>query len=73
MKNWKCKLGNHDYEMVGVQTAQGVVGGISMNPLMREVEKCKRCNKIHYVGFDIATDAHLDEKLNWQPNLNLSG
>lgn len=32
MKNWKCKIGVHDYETIGSQNAQGVVGGFSMTP-----------------------------------------
>lgn len=69
MKNWKCKIGVYNYETIGVQNARGVVGGFSMSPLMREVEKCKRCGKVHFNPFDIATDAHLDETLDWQPKL----
>lgn len=45
MKNWKCKLGVHDYEIIGSQNAKGVVGGFSMTPLMRDVKKCKRSGK----------------------------
>lgn len=51
MKNWKCKLGVHYYETIGSQSAKGLVGGFSMIPLMRNVRKCKRCDKVskpHY-------------------------
>ena len=32
--------------------------------------KCKRCGKVHFDGYDIATNAHFDETLDWQPKLN---
>lgn len=70
MKNWKCKLVVHDYETIGSQNAKGVVGGFSMTPLMREVKKCKSCGKVRFEGYDIATNAHLDETLDLQPKLN---
>jgi hypothetical protein len=70
MKNWKCKLGVHDYETIGSQNVKGVVGGFSMTPLIRDVKKCKRCDKVHFVGYDISTNAHLDGTLDWQPKLN---
>lgn len=28
------------------------------------------CGKLHFNGYDIATNAHLDETINWQPKLN---
>ena len=70
MKNWKCKIGVHNYETIGSQNAQGVVGGFSMSPLMRDVKKCKRCGNVHFGGYDIATNAHLNETLDWRPKLN---
>ena len=70
MKNWKCKIGVHNYETIGSQNVKGLVGGFSMTPLMREVKKCKRCSKVHFDGYDIATNAHIDETLDWQPKLN---
>ena len=70
MKNWKCILGVHNYEIIGSQNARGVVGGFSMTQLMREVKKCKRCSKVHFDRYDIVTNAHLNETLNWQPKLN---
>ena len=48
MKNWKCKIGVHNYETIGSQNAKGLVGGFSMTPLMREIKRCKRCDKIIY-------------------------
>jgi hypothetical protein len=41
-----------------------------MTQLNREVSKCQKCNKINIIGYDIATNSHLDETLNWQPKLN---
>lgn len=70
MKNWKCKIGAHDYETIGSQKAKGMVGGFSMVPLMRELKKCKRCDKVHFDRYDIATNAHLDEMIDWRPKLN---
>ena len=70
MKNWKCKLGVHNYKTIGQQNVPNMVGGFSMVTLSRGVEKCERCSKVHFVGYDIATNAHLDETLNWQPKLN---
>jgi hypothetical protein len=61
MKNCKCKLGVHDYDTIGSQNARGVVGGFSMTQIIREVKKCKRCGKVHCVGYDIATNADIDE------------
>ena len=61
MKNWKCKIGVHNYETIGIQNAKGLVGGFSMTPIMREVKKCKRCGNVHFDGYDIATNAHLDK------------
>ena len=69
MKNWKCIIGLHDDEVLGTQTVTNIAGGFSMVPLMRIVEKCKRCGLKHYVGLDISTDAHLDNTLNWTPEL----
>lgn len=71
MNRLKCKIGIHNYEIIGSQNAKDIVGGFSMVPLMRIIKKCKRCNKVTIVGFDIATNAHLDETLNWQPKLNI--
>lgn len=69
MKKWKCKLGLHNYETIGTQYVQGLVGSFSMTPLMRDNRKCKRCGKLHFVGYDIATNAHLDNTLDWQPKI----
>lgn len=69
-KNWKCNIGVHKYETIGSQTSKSLVGEFSMTTLMREVKKCKRCGKVYFDGYDIATNAHLDETLNWQPKLN---
>jgi hypothetical protein len=69
MKNIKCFFGLHNYKTIGSQNAQGVVGGFSMTQLMRDVKKCKNCGKVHFERYDIATNAHLDESLNWQPKL----
>jgi hypothetical protein len=33
--------GVHDYETIGSQNTQGVVGGFSMTPIMREVKNVK--------------------------------
>lgn len=70
MKNFKCKIGVHNYETIGTQNAIGIVSGFSMSPLMREVKKCKRCGCVYFCGYDIATNAHLDETLDWQPKFN---
>lgn len=70
MINWKCRFGIHDYKTIGNQSVTGVVGGFSMSPIMRTVDKCKRCDKVNFVCCDIATNVHLDETLNWQPKLN---
>ena len=70
MKNWKCKLGMHNYEELGTQTVPNMVGGFSECPLMRNVKKCKDCRKVKFERYDIATNAHLDDTLNWQPKLN---
>ena len=70
MSNWKCKLGIHNHETIGIQKAHGLVGGFSMSPIMRAVKKCKICGKVSFYGYDIATNTHLDETLNWQPKLN---
>lgn len=64
------KMGVHNYETIGSQNTKGLVGGFSMIPLMRGVKKCKRCGKVYFVGYDIGTNAHLDETLDWQPKLN---
>lgn len=64
-----CKIGIHKYKKLGTQTAGNTTGGFSETQLQREVLKCKRCGKIKYVGFDIATNAHLDNSLNWSPNV----
>ncbi len=70
MKNWKCKIGVHNYETIGTQNVRGLVGGFSMSQLIREVKKCKRCGKVHFEVYDIATKAYLDETFEWQPKLN---
>lgn len=70
MKNWKCKLGVHDYELIGNQNSNGIVSSFSMTSLTRNVKKCKRCGKVNFEGYDITTNAHLDETLDWQPKLN---
>lgn len=70
MMNFKCILGLHNYKTVGFQKVQNVVGGFSMSPLMRQVNKCEKCHKINFFGYDIATNAHLDETLNWIPKLD---
>ena len=70
MKKWKCKLNLHDYENVGTQHTKNIVGGLSMTQLTRDVKKCKVCGKIHFIGYDIATNAHLDETIDWYPKLN---
>jgi hypothetical protein len=70
MKKWKCKIGFHNYENIGSQSVNGVVGGFSMTTLMRDVKKCKICGKVHFDTYDISTNLHLDEKLNWKPKLN---
>ncbi len=70
MKNWKCKLSIHNDENIGTQKAVGIVGGFSMTPLMRDVKKCKSCGKIHFDSYDIATNAHKDETIDWLPKLN---
>ena len=69
-KNIKCGLGLHSYKSIGTQSVTNTVGGFSMTPLNREVEKCENCNKLRFIGFDISTNSHLDETLNWQPKLN---
>ncbi len=69
MKNLKCILEIHDYKYIGTQSVKNIVGGFSMTTLMRDVKKCKLCPKVHFFGYDIATNAHLDEKLDWQPKL----
>lgn len=61
-----CKVGIHKFKTIGLQTVSGIVGGFSEVQLHREVVKCK-CGKIKKNGFDIATNAHLDESLNWRP------
>lgn len=71
MKNWKCILGIHEYKTIGNQKANGVVGGFSMTQLMRNVKKCNRCENVHFEGLDIATNAHLDNTLDWQPKIKL--
>jgi hypothetical protein len=63
-----CKIGIHRFKTVGTQSANGVVGGFSEISLHREVLKCD-CGKIKYIGFDIATNAHLDDSLVWKPNV----
>jgi hypothetical protein len=67
----KCKLGLHEYKQIGIQTAIGTVGGFSMSPLLRVVEQCVTCHNIHFISLDIATNAHLDNTLNWQPKLTI--
>ncbi|MEK0337390.1 MAG: hypothetical protein QQN41_08155 [Nitrosopumilus sp.] len=62
----RCKLEIHQFEQIDFQTAHGVVGGFSMCPLHRVVKKCTICGKIKYIGLDIATNAHLDNTLNWK-------
>ncbi len=69
MKKLKCVLGLHEYEYVGIQQARGVVGVFSMNPLIRQISKCKLCSKIHIFGFDVSNNTHLDESIDWQPKL----
>jgi len=69
MKNWKCKIGVHNYKTIGQQNVPNVVGGFSMITLNREVKKCKSCGKVHFIGYDIATNAHLNETFDWQPKL----
>ena len=63
-----CRIGIHKYKSLGTQTVSNIVGGFSESPLQREVLRCK-CGKIKYVGFDISTNAHLDDTLNWTPNV----
>jgi len=63
-----CRLGIHKYKTLGTQKVSNVVGGFSEIELQREVLKCK-CGKIKYIGFDIATNAHLDNNLKWLPNV----
>ena len=63
-----CKIGIHKYKKLGTQTVSNVVGGFSETQLQREVLECN-CGKIKYIGFDIATNAHLDNSLNWVPNV----
>jgi hypothetical protein len=71
MKSLKCLLTIHNYEIVGTQTVSNVVGSFSESPLKRCVKKCKNCGKVKFYAFDIATNAHLDETLNWMPKLIL--
>ena len=68
--NFKCIIGLHNYKIIGIQKVQNIVGGFSMSPLIREVRQCRTCNKTSFVGYDIATNAHLDETLNWIPKLD---
>jgi len=63
-----CKIGIHKYKSIGTQMAKNVVGGFSGIQLQREMLKCN-CGKIKYVGYDIATNVHLDDTLDWQPNI----
>jgi len=69
MKNWKCLLGLHKYSNIGQQSVPDMVGCFSMVPLKRGVETCERCGKVNYVAYDISTNVHLDETLNWHPEL----
>ena len=63
-----CKVGIHKFKVTGIQTVINLVGCFSGIQLHREVRKCD-CGKVKYIGFDIATDAHLDDKLDWKPNV----
>jgi hypothetical protein len=63
-----CRLRIHNYKSLGTQSASNIVGGFSQTQLQREVLQCK-CGKVKYIGFDIATNSHLDNSLKWTPIL----
>ena len=64
-----CKIGIHKYKYLGTQTVHNVIVGWAGAPLMRGVKMCKCCGKIKYIRLDISSNAHLDNSLNWKPNL----
>ena len=65
-----CKLGFHRFESMGTQTARGLAAGFGMAPIIREINKCKKCGNIKYFGLNISTKAHLDNELDWRPKLD---
>lgn len=62
-------MGFHSFKKVLTQSVHGVCGGFSETPLSRDILKCECCDKVKKVGYDIATNAHLDDTLNWKPEL----
>lgn len=69
MKKIKCILGFHYFKNISTQKVHGICGGFSESPLMRDVLKCEYCGSVKKIGYDIATNAHLNDILNWQPKL----
>jgi len=69
MKKFRCKIGLHKYTHIGTQTVNGLVEGFSMSPIMRGVDKCIFCGKIKYIRYNIGSDVHLDDDLNWKPKI----
>ena len=63
-----CRSGIHKYESLCTQKVSNIVGGFSETELQREVLQCE-CGKVKYIGFDIATNAHLDNSLEWLPKV----
>lgn len=64
-----CALGWHYFGHPTTQTVTGLAGGFSMTTLHREVKVCQQCDHQSVTAFDIATTAHLDESLDWQPKI----
>lgn len=56
----------HKYEDLGTQTASNVMFGIG-SPIMRQVKKCKKCDKVKYISLTLGAD--VNGNYNWQPNV----
>lgn len=51
MKDWKCKIGVHLRELIGVEQTKEI-DSFSGSPLSRNLLKCKKCGCIKYERID---------------------
>ncbi len=60
IKKFLCKIGFHDNEDIGIETAIDVVYSSSESPIQRVVYSCKNCGKKSYfcltIGFKNVSD-----------------
>ena len=70
MSKIKCMLGFHNLEDLGTQRVKGLSDGVSGHPAERSVKGCLYCGKIKYESVIAFTTWHLDNKLDWQPEID---